>query len=58
VISAQQTLAATINTYVTALGSVWDAAVEVAGLLQLDDLFASHGAGPCLEVAPVPSLRP
>ena len=53
VVTAQQTLAAQITSYVSALGDAWTAVVDVANLLQTSDLF-----GVCTEqpVAPVPEL--
>jgi cobalt-zinc-cadmium efflux system outer membrane protein len=39
VVTAQQTLAQTITTYVTTLGSLWQAVTDVANVLQTDDLF-------------------
>ncbi len=40
VVTAQQTLASTVAAYMQALGDQWQAAVDLAGLLQEDDLFA------------------
>lgn len=55
VVQAQQTLAATITAYLGALDAQWKAVVDLAALLQVDDL-AHLGAGePC---APVPNLSP
>ncbi|MCI0458850.1 MAG: TolC family protein [Gemmataceae bacterium] len=53
VVTAQQTLAATITTYVTTLGEAWTAVVEVANVLQTTDLFQVDTGQP---VAPVPEL--
>ncbi len=39
VVSAQQTLAGTIATYLQLLGDQWQAVIDLAGLLQVDDLF-------------------
>jgi cobalt-zinc-cadmium efflux system outer membrane protein len=39
IIVAQQTLASTVNTYLVTLGDFWNAVVDVAALLQTDDLF-------------------
>ena len=38
VVTSQQTLAAAVSTYIQALGDQWQAVIDVAGLLQLDDL--------------------
>jgi cobalt-zinc-cadmium efflux system outer membrane protein len=38
-VSAQQTLAANVSTYLSILGSLWTSVVSVADLLQTDDLF-------------------
>ncbi len=38
VVTAQQTLASAVSTYIQALGDQWQAMVDMAGLLQLDDL--------------------
>jgi outer membrane protein, heavy metal efflux system len=40
-VTAQQTLAGYIQNYVTAVGAQWTAVVDVANLLQTDDLFSS-----------------
>jgi outer membrane protein, heavy metal efflux system len=55
VITAQQTLATTITSYLVTLGSAWTAVVDVANLLQTPDLF-QLGQEQC--VAPVPELAP
>jgi cobalt-zinc-cadmium efflux system outer membrane protein len=39
VVSAQQTLAASVGTYLTTLGQVWTSVTAVADLIQTDDLF-------------------
>jgi len=39
VVTAQQTLATTITSYVAALGSLWQAVVDVGNLLETEDLF-------------------
>ncbi|MGE3804055.1 MAG: TolC family protein [Gemmataceae bacterium] len=54
IIVAQQTLAGNITSYVRTLGDMWDAVVEVAALLQTDDLFS--GVEQCEPVMPVPEL--
>jgi cobalt-zinc-cadmium efflux system outer membrane protein len=55
VVAAQQTLAGYISAYITALGGQWTAVVDVANLLQTDDLFQ---VGKTLEqMAPVPNLE-
>ena len=38
IIVAQQTLGAAVSTYTDALGDQWQAYVDLAGLLQLEDL--------------------
>lgn len=38
VVTSQQTLASAVSTYIQALGDQWESMVEMAGLLQLDDL--------------------
>jgi cobalt-zinc-cadmium efflux system outer membrane protein len=58
VVTAQQTLATTITTYVSTLGQAWTAVVNFADLLQTNDLF-QVGLEP-LEthpVEPVPDLE-
>jgi len=52
-VTAQQTLATYITGYITALGQQWTAVVDVANLLQTEDLFqtACHQ-----EMAPIPEL--
>jgi cobalt-zinc-cadmium efflux system outer membrane protein len=54
VVTAQQTLVTYVSTYITALGLQWTAVVDVANLLQTDDLFQT---GRTEEVAPVPDLE-
>ena len=54
IVTAEQTLATYLQAYVTALGQQWQAVVDVAGVLQTDDLFQT---GPTEEVEPVPDLR-
>jgi cobalt-zinc-cadmium efflux system outer membrane protein len=53
VVTAQQTLVTYISSYITALGAQWTAVVDVANLLQTDDLF---GLGQTEQFAPVPDL--
>jgi cobalt-zinc-cadmium efflux system outer membrane protein len=53
-VTAQQTLVTYISGYITALGLQWTAVVDVANLLQTDDLW---GMCPNEEVAPVPNLE-
>jgi hypothetical protein len=43
-----------IGPYILALGSQWQAVVDVANLLQTEDLFQTNGVFP---VAPVPNLE-
>jgi cobalt-zinc-cadmium efflux system outer membrane protein len=52
-VTAQQTLVTYITAYVAALGLQWQAVVDVANLLQTDDLFQ---VGPPHDVDPVPDL--
>ena len=54
VVTAQQTLATYITGYVTALGLQWQAVVDIANLLQTDDLFQ---LGRTQEMLPVPDLE-
>jgi cobalt-zinc-cadmium efflux system outer membrane protein len=54
VITAEQNLVSVIGPYITALGAQWQAVVDVAGLLQTEDLFQANGVFP---VAPVPNLE-
>jgi cobalt-zinc-cadmium efflux system outer membrane protein len=54
VVTAQQTFAGYISNYVTALGLQWTAVVDVANLLQTDDLFQ---VGDMKAVLPVPDLN-
>jgi cobalt-zinc-cadmium efflux system outer membrane protein len=53
-VTAEQTLATYIAAYVAALGQQWQAVVDVANLLQTDDLFQ---AAPREDVFPVPDLQ-
>jgi cobalt-zinc-cadmium efflux system outer membrane protein len=54
-VTAQQTLATYITGYITALGLQWQAVVDLANLLQTDDLYQGTRTA---EVAPVPELDP
>jgi len=59
IITSQQTLADALRSYLDALGDLWDSVVDIANLLQLDDL---HGDGVCPpsehDICPVPQLAP
>jgi hypothetical protein len=58
VVTAQQTLVTTITTYVTTLGAMWQAVVDVANLLQTRDLFQMGLETPATEcVGAVPDLE-
>jgi cobalt-zinc-cadmium efflux system outer membrane protein len=52
-ITALQTLTGYTSAYIASLGLQWTAVVDVANLLQTDDLF---GVAPCEEMIPVPNL--
>lgn len=52
-VNAQQTLTASVSTYVGLLGSMWSSVVSIADLLQTDDLF---NLAPPEEIMPVPDL--
>jgi hypothetical protein len=54
-VTAQQTLAGFVTSYVTALGLQWQATVDVANLLQTEDLYAA--GQPQQGVEPLPDLR-
>ena len=57
VVTAQQTLAGTVQGYIAALGALWQAVVDVANVLQTDDLFQINGEPqPTLQVCPLPAL--
>jgi cobalt-zinc-cadmium efflux system outer membrane protein len=57
VVAAQQTLATALTTYVTTLGSLWQAVVDVANVAQTDDLFQLDGEPqPTLPVCRLPEL--
>jgi cobalt-zinc-cadmium efflux system outer membrane protein len=53
-LTAEQTLVGYLGAYLTALGAQWQAVVDVANLLQTDDLYQ---AGPCREMEPIPDLE-
>jgi cobalt-zinc-cadmium efflux system outer membrane protein len=55
VVSAQQSLASSVSTYLTTLGSLWSSVVGVADFLQTDDLFQLSKP---LGVPPIPALAP
>jgi cobalt-zinc-cadmium efflux system outer membrane protein len=44
VVTSQQTLASTISTYIQLLGDRWQAVVDLAGLMQVGDLFQMDAA--------------
>jgi cobalt-zinc-cadmium efflux system outer membrane protein len=64
VVSAQQTLASNVTTYLQTLGQVWTSVTSVADLIQTDDLFefARPEAVPPLpdleQLAPLPCYHP
>jgi cobalt-zinc-cadmium efflux system outer membrane protein len=53
-IASEQNLVGVIGPYLAALGAQWQAVVDVANLLQTEDLFQAHGEFP---VAAVPNLE-
>ncbi len=53
-IASEQTLVNVIGPYIITLGAQWQAVVDVASLLQTEDLFQANGVFP---VAPVPDLE-
>ena len=53
-IASEQNLVSVIGPYIATLGAQWQAVVDVANLLQTEDLFQAHGVFP---VAPVPDLE-
>ena len=53
-VTAQQTLATTVTSYVTALGSMWTAVVDLSALLEAEDLFQM---GDLQNVPEVPDLE-
>jgi cobalt-zinc-cadmium efflux system outer membrane protein len=55
IVTAEQTLAGYITGYVTALGLQWQAVVDVANLLQTEDLF--QASPQFQEVVPLPDLQ-
>jgi cobalt-zinc-cadmium efflux system outer membrane protein len=58
VVVAQQTLAGVVGTYLTTLGLMWQAVVDVTDLLQTNDLFqVTDHPVPTEGVPPVPDLE-
>jgi cobalt-zinc-cadmium efflux system outer membrane protein len=55
VVTAEQTLSGYVSGYVTALGLQWQAVVDVANLLQTEDLFQANQQ--LQEVVPLPDLK-
>lgn len=53
-IASEQNLVSVIGPYLAVLGAQWQAVVDVANLLQTEDLFQTEGNCP---VAPVPNLE-
>jgi cobalt-zinc-cadmium efflux system outer membrane protein len=59
VVVAQQTLATAVTTYVTTLGQAWQAAVDVADVLQTDDIYrVGDHVFPTECPAPLPDIGP
>jgi cobalt-zinc-cadmium efflux system outer membrane protein len=59
VVSAQQTLAASVTTYLQTLGQVWASVTSVADLIQTDDLFEfarAEAVPPLPDLAQLPPL--
>lgn len=59
VVSAQQTLAANVTTYLQTLGQVWSSVTSVADLIQTDDLFQfarPEAVPPLLDLDRLPAL--
>jgi cobalt-zinc-cadmium efflux system outer membrane protein len=54
-VTAEQTLVSVVTSYIGALGDQWKAVVDVAGVLQTDDLF--QVGGEVCPVAPIPDLE-
>jgi cobalt-zinc-cadmium efflux system outer membrane protein len=54
IVNAQQTLASAVTTYIATLGAQWTAVVDVATLLQTDNLFGGELTD---NVCPVPDLN-
>ncbi len=58
VVVAQQNLAGSIGSYLTTLGQMWQAVVDVTDLLQTDDMFQFNGQSvPTVCVPGVPDLE-
>src|SRR5260370_30587242 len=58
VITAQQTLVMNVQSYITALGAMWQSVTDVADLLQTDDLYQiGNEQVPAEALEPVPDLR-
>jgi cobalt-zinc-cadmium efflux system outer membrane protein len=55
VVTAQQLIATNLQTYVQSLSDQWQAVIDLARLLQADDLYR---IGPPMPVAEIPSLAP
>ena len=51
--TAQQLIATNLQTYIQALSDQWQAVIDLAHLLQADDLYC---IGPPMPVAEIPSL--
>jgi cobalt-zinc-cadmium efflux system outer membrane protein len=59
VITSQQTLSNVMSQYVVSIGELWASVVEIAALLQIDDLFGDgEGIIRGHESCPVPALEP
>jgi cobalt-zinc-cadmium efflux system outer membrane protein len=55
-ITSEQNLVAVIGPYIAALGAQWQAVVDVASLLQTDDLFQANGVFPAGPVCDLEKL--
>ncbi len=58
VVTAQQTLADAIRSYIESINGLWDSVVDIANLLQVDDLDAAASKPDGFDRCPVPSLEP
>lgn len=59
VVTSQQALADILKSYLDALGELWDSVVDIANLLQLDDLMSDGGEDRQEhDLCPVPQLVP
>jgi len=58
IVAAQQGLTSAVGSYVTALGALWQAVVDLGNLMQVDDIFLMGGPQMMVQIADLDQLCP